>query len=112
MKRCASCKRDLPLSVFRGKSRSCRWCRDGLKRYRELAANRPHLRELRGAARECVLAWETARVAFCRAFEPYGVRVQWRGFRPSVLHVPIPPVLDCPAVPPHPEGAGGQSLSV
>lgn len=83
--KCRVCERERPLSAFRGKCRSCRCCSAGLHRFRALKRNRPHLRELTGPARECVLAWETARLAFTRALRPWGIEVTWWGFVPSVL---------------------------
>jgi hypothetical protein len=86
---CRTCHRDLPQSVFRGKALSCRSCCAGMRRFRAVAGYRRHWRELRGPARDCVLAWETARLAFSRVLEPYGVRVEWgSGFRPVVTVVP------------------------
>ena len=83
------CKRELPASAFRGRGWTCRSCGAGQRRFVALARNRPHWRQLNGPARQCLMAWETARLAFSRALLPFGYRVEWRGFKPVVLVVPI-----------------------
>lgn len=83
--KCSHCSRDLPVAAFRGKCRSCQSCRHGLARFRRLAASRPQLAALTGSSRDCVLAWETARLAFTRALRPWGIDVTWRGFVPGVV---------------------------
>lgn len=62
----------------------CESCRAGHARFAALARRRPHLLELSGPARECVVAWECGRLAFSRVLRPLGVHVTWRGFEPVV----------------------------
>lgn len=86
VKRCAGiCQRELPLSAFRGRKQCCRSCVAGRHRFERLVAHRPWLKDVTGPARECMLAWETARLAFSRALGPWGIEVGWRGFVPSVV---------------------------
>lgn len=81
------CERDLPVSAFRAERLTCDWCFAGLARVGALArGGRPHLWQLRGDARDCLVAWETARLAFSRSLRPFGVHVKWRGFEPVVTH--------------------------
>lgn len=83
--KCRVCERDLASSAFAPGRLTCASCFAGQSRLSALARQRvPHLFELRGEARECVLAFETARLAFSRALRPAGVHVTWRGFEPRV----------------------------
>lgn len=83
--KCRVCERDLAARAFRARRLTCESCFAGQARFSALARGRvPHFFELAGPARDCVLAWETARLALCRALRPSGVHITWAGFTPKV----------------------------
>lgn len=68
-KTCRVCRRTLPPTSYAGNVNTCTTCRGGLQRFASMARHRPHMFDIDGPARACMVAWYAAHQALKRAFD-------------------------------------------